>query len=354
MSKLSNALQGKLNSSRKSHVKDPSKQQLDLFSSLSDRKVSSPKIIPSKPEPARSGPEMILPPPGPPPDVSAEVREVLSESGPVRPVETTSPAGDARPPLRTGIYQRPRRAAPPPPTAPRLPSGKPGKAFQGIRDWFAGVGWDRRMTSLVVALTLLVAGIAFWTARPRAGGKPGTVVNLDEVLIAPEPAADVPAPVSPAPVSAVSSAPAKPPVPVPVAGWTIPGTESMRNGEAVLVRFNNPVFVSSDKISVKGMAALKALAVKLVSLKTGARVVVTGYTDNEPLTKTTAQFKNNADIAAARAKVAVEHLSAYARANKGLAFEAQTGSPSQAPYPNDTPQNRRLNRTVTVQVIPAP
>ena len=53
-------------------------------------------------------------------------------------------------------------------------------------------------------------------------------------------------------------------------------------------------------------------------------------------------------------RVAVEHLSAYARANKRLLFEAATGESARAPYPNDTPANRRLNRTVTVQVHPAP
>ncbi|MGD9613518.1 MAG: hypothetical protein AB7V22_11540, partial [Kiritimatiellia bacterium] len=93
---------------------------------------------------------------------------------------------------------------------------------------------------------------------------------------------------------------------------------------------------------------------KLVAQKSGARVVVTGFTDDIPLTKTTDQFKDNADIAAARAKVAGAHLEQFARANKALRFEVRTGEPHQAPFPNDSPQNRRLNRTATVQVFPAP
>ena len=137
--------------------------------------------------------------------------------------------------------------------------------------------------------------------------------------------------------------------------WKIPGTTVLKieNG-GQLVRFDDPVFVSADKISIEGMRALKAVAAKLVSLKSGARVVVTGFTDNEPLTKTTEQFKSNADIAAARAQVAKAHLEQFARANKALVFEARTGEPPQAPFPNDSPQNRRLNRTATVQVFPAP
>ena len=62
MGELTNALQGKLNS-RKSHVKDAPEKQLDLFSSLSDREASAPKIVFSKPDApaARPEPEWVLP-----------------------------------------------------------------------------------------------------------------------------------------------------------------------------------------------------------------------------------------------------------------------------------------------------
>ena len=361
MNELSNALQGKLNS-RSSHIKDPaSDRQLDLFSSLSDRSATTPKIVRQKPEP-RAEPEMVLPPAGNPPDVSADVRAVLSESGPPRHVEAESRAGAAS--LRTGVYQRPLRPAPPPaapPPPPPAPSRKPVapriSLFSKIRDWFAGVELDRRMISLVLVLVVLVAAIAFWTAGPRDdSAAPGTDIDLNEVAGETEsaPAAPAAAAAPAKPAGAVSAPSPAPAAAVPAAGWKIAGAECIANGGAVLVRFVDPVFVSADKISVEGMPALKAVAAKLVSLKTGARVIVTGYTDNEPLTKPTPQFKSNADIAAARAKVAVEHLSQFARANKGLSFEAQTGESSRAPYPNDTPQNRRLNRTATVQVIPAP
>ena len=357
MNELSNALQGKLNS-RSSHIKDPaSDRQLDLFSSLSDRSATTPKIIRQKPEP-QAEPEMVLPPAGNPPDVAADVRAVLSESGPPRHVEAEPRGGTA--PLRTGVYQRPRRPAPPP-AAPPAPSRKPAAArislFSRIRDWFAGVDLDRRMISLVLVLVVLVAAIAFWTAGPRDdSAAAGTAIDLAEVAARTESAPAAPAAAAaPAQPAGAEAAPAPAPAAaVPATGWKIAGAECIANGGAVLVRFVDPVFVSADRISVEGMPALKAVAAKLVSLKTGARVIVTGYTDNEPLSKPTPQFKSNADIAAARAKVVVEHLSAYARANKGLTFEARTGEPSGAPYPNDTPQNRRLNRTATVQVIPAP
>lgn len=359
MGELTNALQGKLNS-RKSHVKDPSEKQLDLFSSLSDREAAAPKIVFSKPEApaARPEPEWVLPAGGPPPDVASEVRAVLSDSGPARPVEEPVAGGGEKPPLRTGVYHRPQRTAaslaPPPPRAPAEP--RPPLAGR-IREWFAGVELDRRLVALVLVLCVLVGLIGFWSACPRgetAQTEPAPEA-APETVAAPEAtpsAAPAPLPVAatPAPAAAAASAPALAP-----SDWKIPGTTVLKieNG-GQLVRFDDPVFVSADKISIEGMRALKAVAAKLVSLKSGARVVVTGFTDNEPLTKTTEQFKSNADIAAARAQVAKAHLEQFARANKVLVFEARTGEPPQAPFPNDSPQNRRLNRTATVQVFPAP
>ena len=138
-----------------------------------------------------------------------------------------------------------------------------------------------------------------------------------------------------------------------MADWKIPGVETTMNGGAWQVRFADPVFVSADKISVEGMRALKALAAKLVEAKISGRVVVTGHTDDVPLSKPTDRFRSNADIAEARGKVAMEHLAQFSRANPGLVFEARAGGDGTAPYPNDTPQNRRLNRTATVLVVPS-
>lgn len=364
MGELTNALQGKLNI-RKSHVKEAPEKQLDLFSSLADREAPASKIVFSKPDapaaPARPEPEWVLPAAGEPPDVASEVRAVLSDSGPARPVETSAHDGAERPPLRTGVYHRPQRSAaalapPPPPrapTGPRLPLGT------RVRDWFAGVELDRRMVALVVVLCVLMGLIGFWSACPR-----GTTASTDVLAeaapeTAAEPAATPAVPPAPLPAAAASPAPAPsasaPATPLAPSDWKIPGTTVLKieNG-GQLVRFDEPVFVSTDKISIEGMRALKAVAAKLATLKSGAQVVVTGFTDDAPLTKTTDQFKSNADIAAARAQAAKAHLEQFARGNKALVFEARAGETSQAPFPNDSPQNRRLNRTATVQVFPAP
>ena len=362
MGELTNALQGKLNI-RKSHVKDPAEKQLDLFSSLADREAKAPKIVFSKPDaPAepRPEPEWVLPAAGSSPDVMADVRAVLSDSGPARPVDALSGEGADKPPLRTGVYHRPQRPVAPPPPPPSSPSPRASAAPRiplavRVRDWFAGVELDRRMVALVAVLCALVGLIGFWTACPRGAPAPAEPVAEEAPPPAAESAAEPGAGVAPASV-ATTPAPVPAPAPaLPTSDWKIPGTTVLKieNG-GQLVRFNDPVFVSADKISIEGMRALKAVGAKLVAQKSGARVVVTGFTDDIPLTKTTDQFKSNADIAAARAKVAGAHLEQFARANKVLVFETRTGEPNQAPFPNDSPQNRRLNRTATVQVFPAP
>ena len=143
MSDISKALQGKM-SPRKGHVKEQNERQLDLFSSLAEREPSSPKVVPA----SRPEPEMILPPSASPPDVAADVRAVLSESGSARPVEAAA-GGDETRPLITGIYRRPSRpAAIPLPPRPAPPPASRLSPVRWLRDWLAGVELNRRMIAL--------------------------------------------------------------------------------------------------------------------------------------------------------------------------------------------------------------
>jgi len=363
MSDISKALQGKLKG-RNGRIKDIPERQLDLFLSLSDRDTpSSPSPASVPPRPAAPEPEgtaeveMILPSAGEPPDVSADVRSVLSESCSVRPVEPADPSAAGRPPLRTGIYRRPQRPlVPTPPTKktrpPRSASGSRFSPGQALAGFFSGMEVDRRLVALVVLLIVLVALIATWTACPRrpASGAPGLLLDLSTAnVLVPESAMTV----EPA-VPVVGEEPVAPPPPVPAKDWKVKGTVATVQGSTIHVRFEDAIFVSSEKISIKGMRALKAVAKKLVTMKEGARVAVIGHTDDIPLTKPTLQFRSNRELAALRAKVAVDHLAQFARKNKALEFVPETGAPSETPYPNDSSANRRLNRTVTLQLTPAP
>lgn len=361
MGKLTNALQGGLNND-KGALRGRESRQLDLFLSLSDRAETKPRISSSHPAPeeessmpkTRPEPEMVLPPTSPPVDVSAEVRAVLSDSGPRRAVDTAHPDGPAKPPLRTGIYRRPQRRKPPTPDPePRSAATSSSDSFMArVLDWIAGLEIDRRLIALVVVLLVVVAVVAFWSACPRS--EVGTTLDLRAIqggaLIESEVTSAVTA--EPPPASQPPGRTPSPAAPVP-AEWKMAGAETTAVDGGYEMTFTEPVFVSANYLSSEGVTALKALAVKLVRLKDGARVIVTGHTDDVPLSRPTPEFRHNADLAAARAKAAMEHLAHYARANKALTFEMREGTIDDAPYPNDSKRNRRLNRTATVRVMPA-
>ena len=222
--------------------------------------------------------------------------------------------------------------------------------------------------AVVLGLVVVVALAAFFSACPRRPAAPeaGTAVDLREVRRAEVPASPVasaaePIVAPPPPAAAVASAPSPVAAPVaavsatPPAQWdlTIPGAETVWANGAFSIRFSDPVFVSADLLSPEGLNALRALGAKLRKLPGGATVVVTGHTDDVPLSRPTPQFRNNSDLAQARAKAAREHLAHLARATRALVFEERVGTFAEAPYPNDSPRNRRLNRTATVRVVPA-
>ena len=113
------------------------------------------------------------------------------------------------------------------------------------------------------------------------------------------------------------------------------------------------MFVSTDRISVEGMKALKATAAALLKLPKGAAVTIQGHTDDiPPSPNAQGPFRTNADLAAARAEVVQEHLTVFCKRQSRFAFTTSTTAP--APYPNDTDAHRRLNRTVTLLVAPVP
>lgn len=292
--------------------------------------------------------------------------------------EGTTMAGRPLPP--TGVFHRPVAPQEPaaPASAPEMPSGaEEGLEWEDdgkiplsmrLRAWLAGLEWNAKTISVLAAMLVLVALAGYFGARgrgaPAVPDAPGVALPAPEepapaAPLAVDPPVAVPltvdAPVA-SPIAPPPEAPAAGPVPPPPpeasapAPWTVPGCkiETLENGYYVV--FEEPAFESVDNISKTGMAAFRLLAAKLKALDGGAQVLVTGYTDNVPMSKPTAKFKSNADIAQARAVAAAEHLKAFAR-NGALAFETAAGKESEAPYPNDTPSNRRRNRTATVRVV---
>ncbi len=121
--------------------------------------------------------------------------------------------------------------------------------------------------------------------------------------------------------------------------WKIPGAKVTTADGGWTVTFEVPIFDPPAYISKQGMLMIKELVKKLKNLD-GGTVLVTGYADNL-----------NADVAMKRAEVAADHLKAFAK-NGTLTFRTAVGAEADAPWPNDTPEHRRLNQTVVVKVTP--
>ncbi|MBR3582065.1 MAG: hypothetical protein IKO01_01310, partial [Kiritimatiellae bacterium] len=169
---------------------------------------------------------------------------------------------------------------------------------------------------------------------------------------APAPPAPPAAPTATA--SATATAPATPPG-TPAKGLRIPGATVTLTGDgAWRVQYTDAVFVSSDKISIEGMKALKATAAALLKLPDDVTITIHGHTDDiPPPPDATGPYRTNADLATARAAVAQEHLNVFCKRQSRFTFQVAPPSSSPAPYPNDTPAHRRLNRTITLRIVPS-
>lgn len=123
----------------------------------------------------------------------------------------------------------------------------------------------------------------------------------------------------------------------------IDGLRTEAKADHLVIRFNEGAFSSLTNLSTAAVGQIKALVGQLRPSLANYRLVVEGHTDNIPM-RPTGTFANNAALAAARAKTAVDLLKIEG-ANAIAAV-----SPGAAPYPNDTPENRRRNRTVVIRL----
>ena len=111
-----------------------------------------------------------------------------------------------------------------------------------------------------------------------------------------------------------------------------------------MIHFNEGAFSSMTNLSPRATAQVKALAGQLRPHMGGLRLVVEGHTDNIPMRPTTT-FADNEALARARAEAAV----AFLKRETGLDAVVAT-TPGPAPFPNDTPENLRRNRTMVLKV----
>lgn len=322
-----------------------------------------------KPRPAAQQPlVMPLAPPSKPAAAPSPASRPVRP--PVRPTPTPRPATPPTTwsPGRSAPEKQPSPAPTTLPAAPTGPSSPSPSLLSRLGGFFSGAPLGRKGVFGLLAAILLVAILAWWMGAPKtpapqeptlASAPPPATPEVPGLAESggeqPSPLATAPtAPAAPT-ATAAPTAPSAPAAPAPAIPLSrIPGATITASADGSwLVRYDDPVFVSTDRISVEGMKALKATAAALLKLPKGAAVTIQGHTDDiPPSPNAQGPFRTNADLAAARAEVVQEHLTVFCKRQSRFAFTTSTTAP--APYPNDTDAHRRLNRTVTLLVAPVP
>lgn len=134
--------------------------------------------------------------------------------------------------------------------------------------------------------------------------------------------------------------------------------DEIRSGDINLKRFHDRLIINiNDRISFDSgsaelkkdvMPALKKITAILVNYPEN-RIVVEGHTDNVPIS--TSRFRDNWQLSTERALSVLKYLLSDRRLNP-VRFSAAGYGEYSPIVPNDTPQNRSLNRRVDIVVVP--
>ena len=128
----------------------------------------------------------------------------------------------------------------------------------------------------------------------------------------------------------------------------IAGISIRQEQGALALRFESGLFREGTAMTPWGLESLDALGSALRPFGSAVMLEVVGHVDDLPL-KPGTRYRDNASLGLHRAVVATDQL----RSSSGLQahlFRARAGEEALAPFPNDSPENRLRNRTVTLRV----
>jgi flagellar motor protein MotB len=110
--------------------------------------------------------------------------------------------------------------------------------------------------------------------------------------------------------------------------------------ESSVIEFKAPLFLFEGILTEYGFDALKELGNQLAKIPEGYEVIITGYSDN---------LEDKERLSVERAKIAATVLSEYSRIPiENFRIRPVGSLPSL--FPNDTNENRYLNRTVSIKI----
>lgn len=215
-------------------------------------------------------------------------------------------------------------------------------------------GWTgsalSRAALLALLLFVMVAGGFFGLRMADLRSRPVADESATAVAEHAVPAAvqaPTPAPVSPATpeVQKPERAAAEPVWPARLAGDGI--GVAFTNGQAVIT-FAEPVFSSYATLADAGAARLRELAGRIAAVGEPLTVTICGHTDPTPV-RAGGRYADNFELGMDRAVSAMFFLRYQAGLTNTL-LSARSLAEADPPFPNDTPESSRRNRTVTLRV----
>ncbi len=123
---------------------------------------------------------------------------------------------------------------------------------------------------------------------------------------------------------------------------SLPGVQAAPQGAGIQVTFTDGLFLYESALSPQGAALLTRLGQQLEPHAARIHIAVTGYVDDS---EDSAYF----DLGLLRALRVFDHLTASTQLPPEV-FSLQPQAAQPAPYPNDSPENRARNRTVTLLI----
>ncbi len=201
--------------------------------------------------------------------------------------------------------------------------------------------------ALILLALILATGLAFFAGRSCESRQ-----DLSTAVSPAEAPAEAAIEANPAPVPAITPARVEAqPAPVP---WPVlegKGFKTARAGNTLNVRFTYGVFARGTEMTGAACQDLRRIASTLTPSSKQLRIEVQGHTDAAPVSSGR-PYAGNYELGLSRAKVVAEYLTKQCGLPADMLTVTSAGE-ANPPYPNTTPESRRLNRTVILKLTPA-
>ena len=129
----------------------------------------------------------------------------------------------------------------------------------------------------------------------------------------------------------------------------IPGIQVRDVSGIPRIVFGAPVFSRLTTIDTAQKDLLKDLVGRILEMEPRAMIMVIGHTDNDPI-RPSSQYRSNEYLSELRANAVIDYLK-DANIAPGTQLRPVSSIPADAPFTNDTAENKARNRTVTLEIM---